>query len=900
MAEKMPVEKLYLQLDKPYYALSDTLRFKAYLFNADLTASTRSGLLYVELDDINSQMVKRILVPVISGVSWGDIALDEALLPAGSYTLRAYTNWMLNFGEDYVFKKNLYITALSNSILVNSSFKLENNGIKDKIQANLLLTGLDHNPSRLKQMQLRVMNGKRTLFKNEVSTEMDGRINLSFDLADKAIVKSLAILSQEVTTNKEKAVPIVIPVILNRPENTDLQFLPEGGQLVAGIQTKVAFKAVGEDGRAVQLTGKIYDSHQQEIALFQATHKGMGSFELTPQAGENYIAKVTLAGNVVKTYPLPLINLRGTAIRISLFKQDSLAVILSAAINGTENTQDYYLIGQAHGVVCYAAHVNLSNGLIITHVAKNIFPNGVARFTLLNAMNQPLNERMIYIDHDDELQLDITPNKAFYGIRDSVSVQIRVKDKEGNPVAGNFSIAVTDDGQVHTDSLTGNIITNLLLTEDLKGTVEDPAYYFGNKTAQKKQDLDNLLLTQGWVGYDWKTIFNPKPLTPKYNTEPEYVIKGRVTNLLNKPVEKSSVVLFSKTPRLIVDTLTDRDGIFKFKGIFPVDTAVFKLTSHNKRGKSNYVSIEMLGLFKPPVFTTSPVITMPWYVNSDTLLLNNATTKMTQLKAEADFRGEGKSLKEVIIKDKRIIKDSKNLNGPGGYDQALDEQELVKLGNMTLEDLLATKIKDFQVFGLASVCPACRPYHASYIVHHKLIQFIIDGISLSDVYPGGGSVPEKEPDRYNFITSYTKYITAQEVKGIEIMTRSSLTDNYISKFNDTSMARPEYTYIEITTRSGKGPYMSITPGTTVYRPLPFTLPKEFYSPRYTIKNAGVAIGTDLRSTIHWKPNIFTDKDGIINLAFFSADIPANYTITVEGTDFNGGLGYSRKKLQVKK
>jgi hypothetical protein len=103
--EKLPTEKLYLQLDKPYYVLGDTLRFKAYLLNAGLTASTRSGLLYVELDDNTNKLIKRILVPVVSGVSWGDIALDEEQFPSGNYTIRAYTNWMLNFGEDYIFKK---------------------------------------------------------------------------------------------------------------------------------------------------------------------------------------------------------------------------------------------------------------------------------------------------------------------------------------------------------------------------------------------------------------------------------------------------------------------------------------------------------------------------------------------------------------------------------------------------------------------------------------------------------------------------------------------------------------------------------------------------------------------------------------------------------------------------
>ena len=58
------------------------------------------------------------------------------------------------------------------------------------------------------------------------------------------------------------------------------------------------------------------------------------------------------------------------------------------------------------------------------------------------------------------------------------------------------------------------------------------------------------------------------------------------------------------------------------------------------------------------------------------------------------------------------------------------------------------------------------------------------------------------------------------------------------------------------------------------------------------------MGTDLRSTIHWEPNVITDKDGKATVSFFSADKPADYTVIMEGTDLNGSLGYQRKKLKV--
>ncbi len=115
---------------------------------------------------------------------------------------------------------------------------------------------------------------------------------------------------------------------MNRPEKTDLQFMPEGGNLVAGITTKVGFKAIAEDGKGVALAGKIYNSKQQEITAFKTIHAGMGSFELTPQAGESYHAKITLPKGIQKDYPLPLASLTGTALGIKATDNDSLILTL--------------------------------------------------------------------------------------------------------------------------------------------------------------------------------------------------------------------------------------------------------------------------------------------------------------------------------------------------------------------------------------------------------------------------------------------------------------------------------------------------------------------------------------------------------------------------------------------
>ena len=477
--ERLPVEKLYLQTDKPAYVQEDTIWFKAYLFNADyFTASTRSGLLYVELDDENNKCVKRIMLPLVSGLSWGNIALVKDDIPEGSYTLRAYTNWMQNFGEDYVFKKQIYIaSAGEQSRLVAADFKQSVKDGKNNIRANILISNINYDPVRLRDMQLRVMDGRHTLLRSKVSTRVDGKMDINFDLPENTGTKNLSIKVQDITKGTEvEPAALTIPVVLNRPENTDLQFMPEGGNLVAGITTRIGFKAINEDGKGVNVSGKIYDSKQQEVVVLKSLHGGMGSFEFTPLAGESYTAKIDMPGIGTKSYPLPAVLPSGTGLSIRNILGDSLQVNVSFTPDLVKTS--YYLIGQSRGVVCYAASLSNKDPKTILILAKSLFPTGIAHFTLLNTANQPLNERICFINHHDNLQLNISANKITYAPHDSIALAIKVTDATGRPLQGSFSLAVTDDAQVKTDSLESTIVNNLLMTSDLKGTVEEPGYYF--------------------------------------------------------------------------------------------------------------------------------------------------------------------------------------------------------------------------------------------------------------------------------------------------------------------------------------------------------------------------------------------------------------------------------------
>lgn len=883
--DTLSAEKLYLQTDKPTYLAGDTLRFKAYLLNASfLNYSTKSGVLYLELSNDSNRLIQRIMVTVMTGIAYGSVPLEKEMMQGG-YTLTGYTNWMRNFGEGYLFKKHFYIGNNAGSEwLISYNTHLIKDAGKDKIDMGLKINQFDKAPIGLREMQVSIMDGKRTWFKDKVETSLEGVLKLTFDLPEKADAKNITLAIQDLRKSQGSR-KLMIPIILNRSEKIDLQFMPEGGKLVAGQRANVVFKALNEDGYGAAVSGKIYNSKQQEITTFTTSHVGIGAFSFEPENLETYTAKIQLADGKYQTYSLPSVESTGITLNvINRFKNDTCEVTLTPTADILASNNTYYLIGMARNTVCWGGLVKFNKAPLKFILDKQIFPSGIVRLILMNENKMGLNERLFYNDLGDNLNIKLESDKSQYQQRDSISLNVKVSDSTGKPLQGTFSLAVTDNGQVKIDSIADrSIVSYMLLTSDLKGNVESPGYYNDAVTHPEKwQHLNNLLLAQGWAGYDWTQAFKPaKPFV--YRNEEEFLIKGKVLNAFNKPVAKSAITLFSKKPLLVLDTLTDNKGNFIFRGITPIDTPSFFISAKNKKGKSFNVGIEVEE-FKPPVFSPTSDRIIPWFVNIDTGTYQTVNNQVALKKEQLRVTG-GNMLKEVIINAKKVIKDSKNLNGPGGADVIIDEEQLKKAGRTTLGELLEKNVKGFGV-------KIDKMGKMHYRVYTMLLHLVIDGVNTEFFI-------SPETPRYQYLKDIFEYYDAEEIKGIEVMVTGKYQMSYTSTYLNPIVDVPwDHAFIEVTTRGGKGPFMRKSIGTYLFKPMPFILPNEFYSPKYTA--GSVADMSDIRSTIYWAPNIITDKDGKATIKFYAADNPGTYTVVIEGTDLQGHLGTNRKQIIVKK
>ncbi|WP_448699011.1 MG2 domain-containing protein [Mucilaginibacter sp. AW1-3] len=106
---KLLFEKVYVHTDRDYYTAGDDIWFKAYLVDAQTNLlNNSSNNLHVDLVSPQGQIFSNEVMRLTNGTGVGDFKLTDSI-PAGSYRLRAYTNWQLNFGSNFIFEKNITV-----------------------------------------------------------------------------------------------------------------------------------------------------------------------------------------------------------------------------------------------------------------------------------------------------------------------------------------------------------------------------------------------------------------------------------------------------------------------------------------------------------------------------------------------------------------------------------------------------------------------------------------------------------------------------------------------------------------------------------------------------------------------------------------------------------------------
>lgn len=281
---------------------------------------------------------------------------------------------------------------------------------------------------------------------------------------------------------------------------------PEGGNLVSGLFSKLAFKATDGKGNPVAVEGAIYED-DKFLCGIKSVHDGMGAVSFTPLVNKKY--RIELKNG--KSYPLPEIHSQGMVLNLRGQDKEHLDFVLSQT-EGFPHRQ-IYLLGQMRGMICCMAKGILKDSLKISIPLDNFLYQGIAEFTLFDSSMQPVAERLVYVHPQKRLYITAEPAKTSFAIREKASIKIKATDEEGKPVRANLGISVYDQAY-NNPADPVNILAYCYLSSQIRGRICNPTYYFDEKNSDRKETLDLLLLTQGWRRYVWNAV------EPDYQGQP--------------------------------------------------------------------------------------------------------------------------------------------------------------------------------------------------------------------------------------------------------------------------------------------------------------------------------------------------------------------------------------------
>lgn len=875
-----PFEKVYLHFDKPYYAVGDTIWFKAYL-TADILAnndmiknkhipSPISKVVYVDIFSSKDSVVQRLKLPVTASMAYGDIKLLKENYSEGNYHIRAYTNWMRNFDPDYFFNKTISVgTIVDKTVFSTIALTGQTKGETAKVNAVIHYYTVDGRDYSARKVSWRAQTGDdETLGKGKGTTDAKGNIEISFTTNKTAELNTAKLyagidINNATILNSYSLKNVVSPI--------DVQFFPEGGDLLNGIKSKVAFKAVNPNGLGADVKGTIVDNSGTTVATVTTQHLGMGVFELTPAAGKTYKANLTFADGSQNSYNLPAAKDNGITLSVNNANEDNLQITFNAsdAFFAANQNKQISIIGLSGQIVCYAGQTALTSKTYTVTVLKSKFPSGIVQFTVFSSTGAALAERLVFVKRNDQLKISLTTPKTSYTARDQVVFNVNAKTSDNQPALANMSVTVIDESKVpFNENAETTILTSLLLTSDLKGYIEKPNYYFNKPNEKTAADLDLLMLTQGYRRVVYKDIVENKLPTFKYGPEDGLEVAGSLRTGSGMPVSNGIVNFYIKDMRVSATVKTNKDGQFAITKLFFPDSVKAVINAKGNFNANNLMII--LNNTTPQAVT--PNLTAPDEIANIDTALNSylQNDKKQSLNSHV--------IKEVVVKEARPVKKASHKDYPFLTGLSSIPDHIIDGDQFTACPSLYDCIKN-SLPGITydnDLLYLTRNYNSGKKVE---VSIYYDGAAVDLTRLGG--VDPKTIDQIEVYNSdgLSGINRMNNTDGVIVISSKKAEKKPLDKELLNELLTPQYSAVK-------------------FNPKGYYLTREFYSPKYDATKTG-ALGGDLRTTIYWNPKVITDKNGTATFDFFNADGTGSYKAIIEGIDNNGNIGRTVYKYTVR-
>lgn len=779
--KRFPQEKLFVQTDKPYYALGETIWFKAWLTEARrLMPSTLSNTFYVDLVNPDGKVVATRNLKAEAGSAHADIPILPQW-PQGRYQIRAYTQYMRNFDQSLLFQKELLIW----------------------------------------------------------NTEL----------------------------------PYATPA---PRQDFTLQFAPEGGDIVVGLPCRIGIKAVDQSGNGIDVSGKIVNDLGGVMTNFKTQRFGLGMFELQPRPDRKYFAELEYQGKTLRK-ELPAVQPQGYTLKV--FRPAPGFVQVVARTTAPAGLKGVFMVGQMRGEVFWSQACQAETDEQWKMPIDSL-PEGVAQFTLFSASGQPLCERLIFIEnplvtHSATLKM-ISGNPGLP--HQKINLGFELKDAKNNPVKGSFAATVTDQAAVQWVPYGLDIRSYLLLQSDIRGRVENPAYFFDKANGDRYQLLDILLMTQGWRRFPWKEVLRDTLPDLTYASEKQgFLLTGKISkaNQANQPAAADLMLSINGPKPVIMPYSVEADGRFAY-AIDLADTTSILLQA--SKPKSNQKGAKSKKKNEPTVEDYGFSI---WMDKPDALPLKEAEHNTVDMAAP--------NIQTFVNHSRQMIK--------------ADTGKLLVAPNPLATATIKTRRKEAPLPNGVPSLPYGTPQHRIIMdslpyLPNTSSTFDLITTQVSGVRRNGNSLNIRgaasfvADDKPLYLIDGSEVGEAQaasvrlgEIAFIDVLKNADEAAIYGSRGangvvsiytrRDGSIGKTSNDVEKEVGTQGKGSLSLKHPG--------YYHARQFYVPTYDTPSSK----PDLRTTLHWQPILNFNELGQSTFGFFTADKATGFDVIVQGISEKG-------------
>ena len=664
----------------------------------------------------------------------------------------------------------------------------------------------------------------------------------------------------------------------------DVSFFPEGGYLIDGYDCCVAFKALGDDGGSVEVTGVLKNDREEVVDTLRTLHGGMGCLRFTPHTGERYYAECTMEGGKTERFDLPASNNLACVLRVLHTERDFTVMVQS----GRPLPKGLRLLVHCRGNLCYFREWNDDLPSLI--FKRDKLPGGVLQILLLDKAGNALSERLVF-NRGEELATTDMQVRGSLKQRTKVTLAVAATDPDGGPAAGDFSIAVTDRAAVPS-ATSGSIYSTLLLTSELRGTIETPDWYFEGRDAARVAALDALLLTQGWRRYDVPELMKKEYVEPQYPLEVGQEIAGRINKggLWNRRKKLDRYEMRMIVPRWHYSSQApiDKEGRFALNGFDFPDSTLFVLRPAAAKGLLPEAYVKVARDSFPEVGT------LPRVPEADA-----ANPYLAQARHYIEQRGQTDMrniLIDTVVVTHRIRQEMKS-----------PEQ---RLAAHTWDMQQIKEMGAYSIMEFVQRMPGMNFIGGRLSYHGANVSFMIDGVLDNTTTPHSADADFQAGSTIGqLIVTGTKKKSMTEIalergglepdKNLTMPICTTWPMEWVSRIDLIAGGNMflwgvfDGAIVSITTKTGDelDQALAVAPAidVSIASPLGYQTPAEFYAPAYATEKARRSMVPDYRTTLYWNPSVEFDETGRATVEFYTSDAPADYDITIEGITQTGKI-----------